>query len=298
MGKRTLTGSLILIVTALFVASRYLSVYFFDAFVMAMSFMACYEVLKAMQKDERKCSRTYTYLSLVHVYLVYMAYSPFVAKSRMQTFLYQVILFVIFFLASMVCEVLYLNKHKGEEFSKDELLLSTKKLLLVMICPNTLVGTLYGINSFSVGKGTILLGLVFLIAMFTDVFAYIIGCATRKGSFANQISPKKSMSGAIGGILGGVVISVAIYLIFIVAGVYNPFKEVQSWKLLVFFLLAGVLGSFATESGDLVASCIKRNYDTKDFGKILPGHGGVMDRIDGMMFVSLTVYILSLIIII
>lgn len=298
MKKRTLTGAVILLVTALMVASRFLSVYFFDAFVMAISFIACYEMLKVTQNDERKYSRAYTYLSLVHVYLVYMTYSPFVAKSTMQTFLYQIILFVIFFLASMVAEVVYLNNHKNEEFAKDELLLSTKKLLLIMICPNTLVGTLYGINGFSVGAGTILLGLVFLIAMFTDVFAYIIGCATHKGSFANQISPKKSMSGAIGGILGGIVISVAIYLIFIVAGVYNPFANTSNAKILIFFLLAGVLGSVATESGDLVASCIKRNYNAKDFGKMLPGHGGVMDRIDGMMFVSVIVYVLSLIILI
>lgn len=298
MGKRTLTGAVLFLILALFMASRYLTVYFFDAFVMALSFMACYEVIKANQKDERKCSKAYIYLALSHVYLMYLAYSPFIAKTILQTLLYQLLLAILFFVISVVADVFYLNKHKDEEFAPEELLLSTKKLMSIILFPNTLIGTLYGINGFSLGKGTLILGLVFGVAMATDVFAYIIGCATHKGRFANQISPKKSMSGAIGGLVGGIVVSVAIYLIFIVANVYNPFAEISKISLIVYFSLVGVLGSIITEAGDLVASSVKRRYNLKDFGKILPGHGGIMDRIDGLMFVSAIAYILALIIIV
>lgn len=298
MGKRTLTGAVILIVTALFVASRFLSVYFFDAFIMAISFIACYEVLKAHQKDERRGSKAYIYLSVVHAFLLYLTYVPFVSKTILQTLLYQLFLAILFFVASMITDVVYLNKHKDEEFTADEMLLSTKKLMTTILWPNTLIGTLYGINGFSVGMGTMILGLVFGVAMATDVFAYLVGSAFHRGNFANQISPKKSLSGAIGGLFGGIIISVALYLIFVIGGVYNPFTEVNNTSLILFFVLVGLLGSIATEAGDLVASSVKRRFEIKDFGKILPGHGGVMDRIDGMMFVSAITYILALIIIV
>lgn len=298
MGKRTLTGAIVLLITALFVASRYLTVYFFDAFVMAISFIACYEILKANASDQRKCSKAYIYLSLSHVYLLYLAYSPFIAKTLLQTIIFQALLFFIYFLVSMILEIIYLNKLKDETIEPEEMLLSTKKLMGIMLFPNTLLGTLYGINSFNVGSATVILGLVFGISMFTDVFAYFIGSLFHKGNFANQISPKKSISGAIGGLFGGIILTAIVYILLIVVGLYNPFTSIPKNNLLLYFIILGVFGSIATEAGDLVASSIKRKYALKDFGKLLPGHGGVMDRVDGLMFCSAIAYILAIIILV
>ena len=178
------------------------------------------------------------------------------------------------------------------------MLLSTKKLMGIMLFPNTLLGTLYGINSFNVGSATVILGLVFGISMFTDVFAYFIGSLFHKGNFANQISPKKSISGAIGGLFGGIILTAIVYIILIVVGLYNPFTSIPKNNLLLYFIILGVFGSIATEAGDLVASSIKRKYALKDFGKLLPGHGGVMDRVDGLMFCSAIAYILAIIILV
>ena len=205
MGKRTLTGAIIFIVTALFVASRYLSIYFFDAFVMAMSFIACYEVLKLYDKSEKKSSKMYIYLSMSYVYVLYLAY--FFADTYTQAIIYQLLLFAIYFVVSFIAELIYLAKNRATEFAKDELLLSTKRLLTTMLYPTTLIGTFYGINSFNLNKATIIIALIFGVSMFTDVFAYCVGMAFHKGEFAPQISPKKSVSGAIGGILGGLILS-------------------------------------------------------------------------------------------
>ncbi len=294
MGKRTLTGAIIFIVTALFVASRYLSIYFFDMFVMAMSFIACFEVLKLYDKSEKKSSKMYIYLSMSYVYVLYLAY--LFADNYTQAIIYQLLLFAIYFIVSFVAELIYLAKNRETEFAKDELLLSTKRLLTTMLYPTTLIGTFYGINSFNLNKATIVIALVFGVSMFTDVFAYFVGVMFHKGKFAPQISPKKSVSGAIGGILGGLLFSGLVLWLCYFEGLFNPFTSIAdtTLKVVLFFVSTGVLGSLMTEFGDLVASSLKRMYDVKDFGSMFPGHGGMMDRVDGLMFCSAITYILSM----
>lgn len=294
MGKRTLTGVAIFLITALFVSLRYLSIHFFDVFVMAISFVACFEVLKLYDKSNRKSSKMYIYLSISYVYIIYLAY--LFADNYTQALIYQLFLFAIYFIISFVFEILFLSRHRDEEISNDDLLLSTKRLLTTMIYPTTLLGTLYGINSFNLNKATLILVLVFGVSMFTDVFAYLIGVTFHKGKFATQISPKKSVSGAIGGVIGGVIFAgLTLYLCYFV-GLYNPFTSAtdSTLKIVLFFTFSGLLGSLITEFGDLVASSIKRVYGVKDYGNIFPGHGGMMDRVDGLMFCSSVIYILAM----
>lgn len=294
MGKRTLTGLGIFLVTALFVASRYLSIYFFDVFVMAISFVSCFEVLKLYAQSPRKSSKMYIYLSMAYVYVVYLAY--LFADNYSQALLYQLFLFALFFIISFVAELIYLAKHRGEEFASEDLLLSTKRLLTTMLYPTTLLGAFYGINSFNLDKATVIIALVFGVSMFTDVFAYLVGVTFHKGKFAEQISPKKSISGAIGGLVGGLLFAGLALGICYFADVFNPFTlpTDKTLNIVLFFVLTGLLGSLMTEFGDLVASSLKRVYGVKDFGKIFPGHGGMMDRVDGLMFCGAVTYILSM----
>ena len=93
--------------------------------------------------------------------------------------------------------------------------------------------------------------------------------------------------GGIGGLVGGVLGAAALYFIYgAVAGTYDNMSLV-----LPVYLGIGLIGAVATEFGDLVESCIKRKVGIKDMGKIMPGHGGVLDRIDGTLFATLVTYL-------
>ena len=103
-----------------------------------------------------------------------------------------------------------------------------------------------------------------------------------------NLSPKKTVAGAIGGLIGGALGSLILYFIF--RPEYNFFSPI------LLFIIVGLVASFLTEAGDLFESLIKRKVGIKDMGKIMPGHGGVMDRIDGMVFASPVIMLIFLLV--
>ena len=135
----------------------------------------------------------------------------------------------------------------------------------------------------AIPNGKVYIWMIFVIAFLTDTFAYFVGRFLGRHKLAPAISPKKTIEGSIGGI------------VFAVAGMiaYGVVME-QVFHLslpIVTLIIVGVLGSVAGQCGDLAASMIKRHCDVKDFGKILPGHGGVLDRFDSILFVLPIVYV-------
>jgi len=116
----------------------------------------------------------------------------------------------------------------------------------------------------------------------TDTCAYFSGYFFGKHKLAPEISPKKTVEGSIGGVLGVVIIMVAYA--HITANIFD--LSVNTISAIVIGLTAGVFSQF----GDLCASIIKREHNIKDFGNIMPGHGGVMDRFDSLIFVAPIVY--------
>ncbi len=117
---------------------------------------------------------------------------------------------------------------------------------------------------------------LFLITMFTDTYAFIVGSLIGKHKLLSSISPNKTWEGTIGGTLFGVGIAVIFY-----HTVVDPTLALSILIPMTFFL--SILGQF----GDLVFSAIKRYYGKKDFSNIMPGHGGILDRMDSMIFVVL-----------
>ena len=297
MGKRTLTGVVILLVIAGFIALVPVSPYFFDFFVMAISFISVYELLRVYMSSCPKCSKAYIYLSISYTYIIYCIYA-FIKATTLKKILFQIAAFAIYFIIAFICDLIYLAKVRNKEdveITPDDHLLCTKLTLKTMLYPVTMLATLYGLNSFNSNYFSMwLLILVFSITIFTDVFAYLFGVAFHKGKFASQISPNKSVSGAIGGLFGGLVAAGIVIGISYFGGVLNPFTSYKMWRVILFFALAGVIGSLSCEFGDLVASSIKRKYGVKDYGKMFPGHGGMMDRVDGLMFCATFEYILVL----
>ena len=131
--------------------------------------------------------------------------------------------------------------------------------------------------------------LAFVISWICDVFAFLVGSLIGKHKLIPEVSPKKTVEGAIGGVLFSA-IACLVYglgLDLIVSGI-----KVNYLSLFLF----GAILSVVSQLGDLVASLIKREYGAKDYGKIFPGHGGIMDRFDSVLAVSTVLLILTIVI--
>lgn len=124
---------------------------------------------------------------------------------------------------------------------------------------------------------------IFLIAWLTDTCAYFGGYFFGRHKLWEEISPKKTIEGAIAGVIGCMILTAVI------AWVINPDKVLA-------FMPMAMFGSILSQMGDLIASKIKRYTGVKDFGKIMPGHGGVLDRFDSVLMTAPLVYYYGLII--
>lgn len=124
---------------------------------------------------------------------------------------------------------------------------------------------------------------IFITSISSDVFALLVGVRFGKHKLIPSVSPKKTWEGAIGGLAASILFTVLYGVILNHFLGYN-FRFIH-------FVGLGAVGSIATQLGDLVASVIKRYCGVKDFGKIFPGHGGVLDRMDGMTLNALLTYV-------
>ncbi len=133
--------------------------------------------------------------------------------------------------------------------------------------------------------GGYLVVLIFISAWGCDTLAYCTGMLIGKHKMAPLLSPKKTIEGAIGGI-GGAMLLGFFYAMFAKEHLYFSYN--------VDFVFPIVCGGGAVLSmiGDLVASAIKRNHDVKDYGKLIPGHGGILDRFDSLLFTAPTIFYL------
>jgi len=136
--------------------------------------------------------------------------------------------------------------------------------------------------------GLTLVWLIFIISFGSDTFAYLVGRTIGKHKLSKDLSPNKTVEGAIGGIIGASLLSV-IYAVF----VGSRFMDLS----LNHYIGIGIMGAFGavfSQFGDISASAMKRVAGIKDFGKIMPGHGGLLDRIDSILFVGPIVYYIML----
>lgn len=134
--------------------------------------------------------------------------------------------------------------------------------------------------------GAWLVGLIFLSSWGSDTCAYCVGMLIGKHKMAPVLSPKKSIEGGVGGVLGAALLG-ALYALLI-----SSFNQADGHTPLMYAVICAV-GALISVVGDLAASAIKRNKEIKDYGKLIPGHGGILDRFDSVIFTAPFIYFLA-----
>jgi phosphatidate cytidylyltransferase len=135
--------------------------------------------------------------------------------------------------------------------------------------------------------GVYVYALIFFCTWICDTCAYFAGRAFGKHKMAPGLSPKKTIEGFFGGIIGSAVLC---FLLSIFLKWQNP-AEPESFGLT--FTIIGLVGGTVSAIGDLAASAIKRDHNIKDYGHCIPGHGGIMDRFDSVIFTTPIIYFLA-----
>lgn len=134
-------------------------------------------------------------------------------------------------------------------------------------------------------EGLFLVALVFLCSWGCDTCAYCVGMLIGKHKMAPKLSPKKSVEGAIGGLAGAALLG-TLYAFAI-----NQWGDASAEPAV--YALICFVGGMISMVGDLAASAIKRNHDIKDYGTLIPGHGGILDRFDSVIFTAPVIYYLA-----
>lgn len=309
MKKRIFTGALILVAYALFLISRIYTPYAFDLFIGVLAIIACAEVTRVLERR-----RMFTNIVFVGSFpaILYIAMSIGIANERSwhYYFLYFVLILLILFVINFLCTVIFKSNTEKEKdkygvFESNSKYAFHKSMnsSFVMIYPALLFACFFFMNHFfdfafidSMGlSNTNIIVLFFLVFTFvvticTDTFALVVGMSIGGPKLCPSISPNKTISGAIGGLIFGAGSGVLVYYLFSLNKVFYEAISLFSfswWK----FLIIGIVTSIIGQIGDLVASALKRSARVKDYGTLFPGHGGVMDRVDGLIFNSFVVLI-------
>ena len=188
---------------------------------------------------------------------------------------YMMILMVVFLMCLLAQYVFMFPKYKTEQISN---------AIMSMLYAGVMLSYLYSVREGNNGAYTV--WLIFLCSWGSDTCAYVFGVAFGKHKMAPVLSPKKSIEGAVGGILGAAVLG------FIYATVFQNNIEMRYLDPRIAYPIVCAAGSLIAMTGDLAASAIKRNHDIKDYGTLIPGHGGIMDRFDSVIFVAPIVWLL------
>lgn len=240
---------------------------FLDALIMSFAFVGTYEIYHTFRKSEYKNSWGAPLLLCVAIYPLwyFLGYKG-----------------ILIALSLSICLALAVFTFKAEMELKD--LLAT---IFSLIYPMALVSLAFALSREFPCGGTFAISFAIFLPVFSDTFAYLVGSTLGKRKLCPSISPKKTVAGAIGGLLGSVLCAVTFFLLFDLYAVipvgYVTFSDSVAVRAVVFVVL-GIVGGVLAEIGDLAASRIKRTMNIKDFGNIFPGHGGVLDRLDSIMF--------------
>lgn len=230
-------------------------------FVFLLSITGLFEYYKAFLNTDYKPTAWIGYtITIIYYFLVSIGYNTFSTIS------------MLIFIALLLIFLDIIRKGHN--------ILNAAVTILGVIYVSYLFSNLIFIYNGT--NGRVLIWMPFITAWLSDTGAYFIGSYFGKKKLCPAISPKKTIEGAIGGIISSAVICVAAGLIF------NSMGYSIS---LVHYLFIGFICGITSILGDLSASAIKRFCKIKDFSNVIPGHGGILDRFDSILFTAPTVYV-------
>lgn len=229
-------------------------------FAAAVSLVGLFEYYRALNNININTNRIFGYIAVVAYYIMFLLPITFDKPG---------FLIALSVITLLTCEIIR-QKHNITEISVN--------VFGIVYIPFLFSHLLFIEN---LKYGNIILYLPFLTAWFTDTCAYFVGIYMGKMKLCPKISPKKTVEGALGGIVGSVVFTTVSGII-----INNLGMDIR----IIHFAITGLLCGIASEIGDLAASYIKRYTGIKDFGNIIPGHGGVLDRFDSILFTAPVIY--------
>ena len=291
MKIRLISGSCyVAILIAFYCLKLFVHDFFFDGLLYAISLLGTYEMLRALKDKTTSTQRCVTFaFALIAVPAVALAEEFF----QMGTLVMGVAFFVFSLAILCLLVVCYMETTlEGTGLSLLSGLYPTMLLCLLSLVNHATAPA--ALEKFAFDSRLLIL-LIFVIAPCADSIAYVFGMSFKKyfpKKMTPNLSPNKTVIGGIGGLVGGVLGAAILY--FAYNGACGSFEQMHIW--LPVYLVVGLVASVATAFGDLVESAIKRKLGIKDMGKLMPGHGGALDRIDSVLFASIVVYSAFLII--
>ncbi len=266
-----LMSSIVLVVLAL--VTILTGGYVLAAVLLFLALTAYRELLKACKLTEQGRMNPLEIIGYAGI-LVYYLLMVF-AEDKILLFLALIIVLIAF----MFVYVFTFPKYRAEQIMCAFFCVAYAPVMLSFI---------YLVRSLPYGVYTV--WMIFISSWICDTFAYLVGMLIGRHKLAPVLSPKKSVEGALGGIAGSALVG-AVYAYFIVE------PAISEQQITWIFVLISAVGAIISQVGDLAASAIKRNHEIKDYGKLIPGHGGVMDRFDSVIFTAPMIYFLTILLI-
>lgn len=237
--------------------------------LLALSLMGMAELYCSFDKTEYSINNGYMNLGFFAASLFYFA------EMTIHSNLMIIVLIFSSFLIVAYGMLTYNNKT----------IVNVSTTILSIIYIPFLFWFIYGLYSSDITRWYT--GYIFLIAFGSDTCAYFTGITFGKRKITPVLSPNKSLEGFIGGMIGSVII---VYLYTYLLSVFNLVHIDFTVLTVIKLFVLGLVGAFISQIGDLLASAIKRTNGIKDYGNLMPGHGGVLDRFDSILMVSPFVY--------
>lgn len=306
MKTRFMSSIIIVAILALaFVLKGFVSPYFFDALVLFITVMSAYEMSKILTQMDKPNNQILSVMFppiLMLFMLLCFAFDTDI--GLIYCIVIAVALIIIFFAVAFIWslitksttlkEIRYkklqtsLTKYSFQKAMNTSFSFIYPTFLLMFISFinhfDQLTSSFPQVSSFNGYLSLIALVFAFLIPIFTDTFAYLTGGIFGGKKLCPKLSPHKTISGAIGGLLSCVFFCVVVYFIFYsildLRIIFNK-TGFEFWKIIII----SFLGSILAQVGDLLESYFKRQANIKDSGHFIPGHGGMLDRCDSYVFV-------------
>ena len=270
---------------------QYVGDFCFDALIYGFTIIGTFEMLRAVSGKICKAEKALVWAfaivaipacAVCEVFLKSLGGGIFGAAFAFATFL-------------MALFIVFIANHENMTLESFGVTVVSAIYPTLLLCVMVLINHM-DINAESVSHlaldSRLAILLVFYISPWVDSIAYVFGICFGKRfpkKMAPKLSPKKTVIGGIGSFVGGAVGAASLYFLYNMPVLAGSYDQMYIW--LPAYMAIGLVVTVAVIVGDLVESCIKRKAGIKDMGKLIPGHGGILDRIDSALFATVAIYI-------